>query len=194
MRPRDNPFSAQRLDGLRWRPPAGQPGVDGLLHRLAELGGAAAVVGPKGRGKTTLLECVAEHLEARGETVRRLWLTPHRMPGRRVLHSFPGSVETGDWVLVDGWDHPGRWWRLRLRRAGRRAAGLLVAAHRAHRLPVLLEARSSPRLLAELTGELLAGSDAPETLPAADELFARHAGNLRLALRELYDHCTAVPG
>lgn len=193
MRPRDNPFSAQRIDRLPWRPAAGQPGVDALLERLAKLGGSAAVVGPKGRGKSTLLAAVARLLEDRGLSVRRLRASPHDIPERSALRSFLAAVGEADALLLDGYDHLGVWWRHRVRRAGRRAAVLLVAAHRPGPLPVLLEARSTPELLAELVDELLEGRPPPVPQPPADELFRRHDGNLRLALRELYDRCAAAP-
>jgi hypothetical protein len=35
--------------------------------------------------------------------------------------------------------------------------------------------------------------DAPSAMPAAAELFARHGGNVRDALRELYDVYAAAP-
>jgi len=197
-RARDNPFAAQRIDRLPWRPPAGGPGgdecsLDDLLARFAALGHRAALVGPKGRGKTTLLETLGRRLEAQGLTVRRLVVTPHRRPPRAELHRFLAAPGRRDLLLLDGYDHLTSWTRHHLHRAASRAAGLLVAAHHPRRLPVLLHCTSTPALLRELIDELLSGREAPVPMPSAEELYRRHAGNLRLALRELYDRWAGRP-
>jgi hypothetical protein len=67
--------------------------------------------------------------------------------------------------------------RLRTRRAG----GLVITSHRPGLLPTLFECTTSPELLAEIVGEL-SGADLE-----AGELYERHRGNVRDALRELYD-------
>ena len=63
----------------------------------------------------------------------------------------------------------------------RRAGGLVITSHRPGLLPTLFECETSPELLAGIVGEL-AGSEVE-----AGELWARHRGNVRDALRELYD-------
>ena len=55
------------------------------------------------------------------------------------------------------------------------------------RLPTLIECASSPRLLAGLIAEL---SDQPFD---AESLWLRHRGNIRLALRSLYDMQFLLP-
>ena len=75
----------------------------------------------------------------------------------------------------------------RLARRARSAGGLIITTHRAGRLPVLHRADTSPELLGDLAaslGEPLAPRD-------CRELHARHDGNLRAALGELYDRWTA---
>ena len=75
-------------------------------------------------------------------------------------------------------------WR-RFRWQTRRAGGLIIATHTPGRLPTLIECTTSVGLLERIIHRL-----APDGLDAespAAELFARHRGNIRDALRELYD-------
>jgi hypothetical protein len=81
------------------------------------------------------------------------------------------------------------WFRFRWR--ARRAAGLIVTSHARGRLPLLIECATSPDLLERIVRRL---SPAPAAgAPSAAELFRRHQGNLRDALRELYDFHAAEP-
>lgn len=187
VRPRDNPFAASRVAEMEWR--GGEETVVTLLERLDEMGGRAALVGPKGHGKTTLLDAMERELAARGLRPRRLYVYPDRPLPRQELRRFLSAVGPRDFLLLDGAGHlkPWTWWRIRL--TARRAAGLLVATHEPGLLPTLHPCRTSPELLRDLVDELLAGRQPPVPLPAAEELYQRHAGNLRLALRELYDRC-----
>ena len=185
MRPRENPFASHRVEGLRFR----FAGIDwpGLLARLDELGGRGAIVGPHGSGKTTLLEELADRLYGRGLRVRLLrregW-GPERDPG--------GPISSGDAVLVDGGDRLGGvpWGLLRLR--ARRATVVVLTTHREGRLPTLYHCSTSPTLFAELLGELTGRAPEYHSL-LADELHRRHRGDLRSALRELYDRAASTP-
>ena len=180
------------MDGLAWRPDPGAPDADELLGRLERLGGRGALVAPDGHGKSTLLDALAKRLTDTGHTLRRLTASRDRPLPRRDLRAFRHRVGGGDALLLDGAGHlgPWRWWRVR--RVARRAAVLVVTLHRPGRLPTLAVCTTSPQLLGELIDELLAAADPtldlPE-LPSATELHARHAGNVRNALRELYDRC-----
>jgi hypothetical protein len=82
---------------------------------------------------------------------------------------------------LDGAEQLGRvgWWSF-LRKA-RRARGLVITSHRAGLLPTLVECETSAPLLREIVECLHPGR------PAIDLLFDRHGGNVREALRELYD-------
>ena len=70
----------------------------------------------------------------------------------------------------------------------RAAAGLIVTSHQPGLLPTLHEHSTTPELLAEIVTELGGEAD-PEEIA---ELFARHGGDLRLALRELYDRSAGL--
>jgi len=187
-----NPFAAGRVEALDYRFPEG---VDWpvLWERLEALDFRAALVGPEGRGKTSLLEQLGERLEARGFTSRRATLRrgQRRLPRserRRLLR----DLGPRDVLLIDGVQELSRWSWWRLRRRSRKAGGLVITSHREGVLPTLLRCETSPELLEELVAELL-GREKPEDLAALDlpALYERHGGNVREALWELYDRWAA---
>lgn len=180
-RAKDNPFSAQRLAGLKFRGEA----LETLAGRLEPMGRRAAVVGPHGSGKSTLLRGLLARLAAEGYDVRAVflhlgdrWL---KRNDRRLLFSRLGPQTV---LAVDGAEQLSTlaWRELSLR--SRRAAGLLVTSHREGLLPTLYVCDTTPELLAELARELT-GEELPEAQIA--ELFSRHGGNLHDVFWELYD-------
>lgn len=206
MRARDNPFSVSRVLELRYQfHSQADQGWSSLLSRLEGMRYRAAIIGPHGSGKTTLLEDLGVRLIEQGFRTHRVFLNrqdcayPHEFVAKTV-----GKLSTRDIVLLDGCEQLGLpdWWRFRWQM--RHAGGLVVTTHRAGRLPVLWRCQTNPELLFGLirrlidsyrvdnpTGNLNANVlpeliSAP-TLSEADQLFQHHRGNLRDALRELYD-------
>ena len=184
MRARDNPFSTDRVLRVRYRPQGWT--WEQLLARLEASSYRGAIVGPEGRGKTTLLEDLSERLARQGWGVKPLRLTRERpsFPGR-FLRGFFGDVGRGDVILFDGAEQMGRlaWWSFA--RRARAAGGLVITSHRPGLLPTLVECETSVPLLRDIISELH-----PQTSgPAAEALFRRHRGNVREALWELYDRC-----
>ena len=187
MRARDNPFSTDRVLKIRYRPRGWTWGE--LLDRLQRLNYRAAIVGPEGRGKTTLMEDLEPHLRARGFAVKHLLLTRERPTfDRQWLRDFIAGVSRSDILLFDGAEQLNRlaWWRFR--RLSRRAGGLVITSHRAGLLPTLVECQTDAALLAEIVRELQPGRPGED----AERLLARHQGNVRGALRELYDEHAAT--
>lgn len=182
MRARDNPFASDRVERLRYRLPEGLT-WDELLERLASLRFRAALVGPHGRGKTTLLEELARRLAARGFRVRTVTL---RQDERRIDWGRLRGLGAEDILLLDGAELLGRIAWLRVRLSCRRAGGLIVTSHRPGLLPTLLECETTPELLAALARELT--GDELEV----GELFVRHGGNLRMAFWQMYDRPPAA--
>ena len=185
MKPRDNPFRTSRTDALSFRDFSGTD-IPDLLRRVRTSGGRGAIIGPMGTGKSTLLRELAAALAQEGRNVVRLQMTretPCLSPDDRLLLRRLTMNHT---VCIDGADLLPRrvWWFTR--HACRRASFLLVTSHARPMLPVLYRTNPTPALLLELTRELLAGAP-PLTEPEGRDLFNTSQGNIREALRALYD-------
>jgi hypothetical protein len=218
VKARDNPFRAARvLSAIRYELPAGngdegddargdddrgddarrddhRAGAISLLPRLEALRYRAAIVGPHGSGKTTLLEDLEGVLAERGFRITHVRLDTDgpRLP--REWQSSARRFTAGDIVCLDGAEQLGAIAWLRFRWRVRRASGLIITTHGPGRLATLIECTTSVSLLHRIIQRLaLDGPDAPAVAPPAAELFARHRGNLRDALRELYDVYAATP-
>jgi hypothetical protein len=164
-------------------------GWEEFLARLRDLEGRGAIVGPEGSGKTTLLEDLAALLERRERSVSLVMLSAkERGLSSRQRRSVLEAATRRSFLLVDGADAlaPGAW-RALLREGGR-AGGFVVTTHAEGLLPTLWRTRTSPDLFAKTVQELTGAGPEAFGRPAED-LFRSHAGNLREALRELYDVC-----
>lgn len=189
MRARDNPFAAQRLEAISYRLDA--IGWENLIGRLAAFRFRAALVGLHGRGKTTLLEELARRLAQRGFRIRTSLLHEgDRRLSRMQRKTLFRGLTIEDVLFVDGAEQLSRLAWLEILVRSRAAGGLVITSHRTGLLPTLHECRTSPDLLEEIVAEL-AGPDAAVPLPSPEELFVRHDGNVRDALRELYDRCAS---
>ncbi len=183
MRARDNPYRAERLHALAFR----FAGADweSLWTRLGDLGGQGCVVGPKGSGKTTLLLELAAFLRGKGMTVRRHAFRTDETVSREDLDQFVESLDGGGLLILDGADLLGPLQWRRIKNAVRGGRGLIASSHRRPLLPVLYRCRPTPALLEDLIDQLHPRGGCGQ--PAAVELHARHGGNIREALRELFD-------
>lgn len=182
MKARDNPYRSEQVLKIRYRFQTGTLGE--TLARLEQLGFRAAIVGPEGSGKTTLLEDLQEPLAAQGRRLHWFRLTREfpRFSSSRQLRLKQGFTRN-DIILFDGAEVLG-WFRFQwFRRQTRRAGGLIITTHRPGYLPTLLRTKTSPKLLKEILSTL-----DPHAAPAdVSSLFHRNQGNLREALREMYD-------
>jgi hypothetical protein len=187
MRARDNPFATARVhripyrfEGLTW---------DEFLERVAGAKYRGAIVGPEGAGKSTLLVELRLRLAGLGFEPVPLQLTQEtpRFPGP-TLRALARTLTKRHVVLLDGAEQMSRcaWWRFR--RLSRRAGGLIITAHRSGLLPTLLSCETTPELLGKIVSRLL-GEDYAMSREEFQRLYARHHGNVRDALRELYDTC-----
>ena len=70
--------------------------------------------------------------------------------------------------------------------SGTRLPGLVVTSHRGGLLPTLHLALTSPALLREVVAEVITPAPLPPTIDI-ERLYEAHEGNLRNALRGLYD-------
>jgi DNA replication protein DnaC len=101
MRARDNPFAVNRVLAIRYR----LSGVtwEELLARLSDLRFRAALVGPHGHGKTTLLEDLGERLGSQGFRVRTATLHEgERRLGAQRESALFRDPDPRDLLLVDG--------------------------------------------------------------------------------------------
>lgn len=182
MRARDNPFATERVLRERYRLDAS--GWALLQARLRSLRHRGAIIGPHGSGKTTLLEDLAVRLNANGWRVAHVQLTSEFPgPGPELSARELRKLGPRDVLLLDGAEQLSRWHWLRVRLLTRRIGGLIITTHEAGRLPTLWRCSTTPELLRDLSGSL----GVPLAEGDAVELFSRHSGNLRNALRELYD-------
>lgn len=188
LRPADNPFRVDRLHALEFRLP-GDATWESLLRNLQRVRFRAAIVGAHGSGKTTLLHALAPRLEAIGFRPRMIFRSADVLDGSDDGYGQPwdetiATLEDRDVLLVDGYGHLPTLSRLRLRSRAAKAAGIIATAHARCDLPTILDTETSPTLLDDLVRQLTGqGLDAAENAT----LYARHRGNLRDALRELYD-------
>jgi energy-coupling factor transporter ATP-binding protein EcfA2 len=164
-------------------------GWEDLFARLADLEGRGAIVGPEGSGKTTLLEDLAALLERRGRSVSLLTLSAgeHGLSSRQRRSALEAATSRS-FLLVDGADVLAPRALRALIREGGAAGGFVVTTHNEGLLPTLWRTRTSPDLFAKTVQELTGAGPEAFGRPVED-LFRSHTGNLREALRELYDVC-----
>jgi hypothetical protein len=95
-------------------------------------------------------------------------------------------------VLLDGAEQMSWWAWASFRWRVRRAGGLIITAHRTGLLPTVITCRTNAELLSQIVGRLL-GEE--QTIPREEieQLLQRYHGNIREALRELYDTFSAKP-
>lgn len=182
-----NPFATRHTRPGRL-PPLDLAGraidVAALVAKLSNLP-AAAIVGPHGTGKSTLLRAVERELAAAGQSAGIVQLR-HRGDLLTVLAMLL-RADRGCVLGVDGWERSGPVAAAAIRGlAGARGVRLLVTTHRPAWMPTIASTAASLPLLEALVarlpdhGGLIAADDLTETL-------ARHAGNLRDVLADLYD-------
>lgn len=179
VRPSENPFRSAAVDALRYQP---EPETLGqIAARFGAMGFRGALIGPHGHGKSTLMRELAKidpPGDADSHPVVQIAADLSNIHALRShLRHLPGVL------MVDGYDLlPPRW-----RFAVWKRKTVLITAHRPTRVPTLLRCESSPALLARLIGRLSPDIGAGLGGAEVDRLLRAHRGNVRDALRELYD-------
>ncbi len=182
-----NPFATEFVEQVPFRFACGN--WDQQLARLAALRFRAAITGPKGTGKTTLLEQLAGRLESRfpGTTVGSVCFDQAADDHQALLSHWLGKKRHGTVLLVDGMERLSMTRRCRLL-ASRRdpRGGLIVTSHRRCRLPVWIRCQGNAAVLQHVLDQLNVQLDAGLWSEACDQLQHRH-GDIRSVLRYLYD-------
>jgi hypothetical protein len=186
--PAENPFCTRRIKPgavpYSFPPDAG---FETILARLQNTAGWGEIIGPHGSGKSTLLAGLIPAIHAAGWRTQLIELhdAERRLPVN--LRQIP-ETDSPFMLIVDGYEQLGRLSRFHLKRhCRRRGWGLIVTSHRPAGLPELFDTAVSPDLANHIVQELLKQSDysiSPQEIAAR---LARHEGNLRELLFDLYD-------
>ncbi len=198
-----NPFSTAAIQAgsIAYRFPAAVAGLESaaqLIERLKRTcHGRAAIVGPHGTGKTTLLCTLAESLEQTFERVQ--W--ERCIAGDQVSHRIRfDHAQSPRLIVIDGFEQLALWRRWWLRIQTRyHQCGMLVTTHRKPMgLPVLIHTSVSVDLAQTIVRELVKDQMREEYqayfVKLVPTLLARQQGNLRETLFALYDAYEARRG
>jgi hypothetical protein len=186
---RTNPFCAARL----------RPGtidfvfeqgksLEQLVDALAANAWRGQITGGHGTGKSTLLAALTPAMEGRGRRVKSITLGAGQghLP-RRFLRFLRRNAGIGV-AAVDGVEQLHIWNRLLLKRfCQKHAVGLIVASHRSAHLPSLYATAVDEARAWSVVQRLQDGFPPHIQIGDLVERLARHLGNLRETLFELYD-------
>ena len=185
MRPADNPFRSECLQSIPYIFPNGD--WDILLNHLQSCGNRGAIVGACGTGKSTLLIQMEERFKEKKHQTIRLFLNDrNRREAGTHLHHFFKKMTQEKVVFLDGAEqlNPWQWWWFLFQ--SRHTSGLIVTCHHEKHLPWVFKTSSTPPLLSEIINQLL--KDEKIRINIDHELlYKKHHGNIREALREMYD-------
>ncbi len=184
----ENPFCSRRIrpGAMPYLFPPGQSAQD-LVAVLRRADWWGEIIGPHGSGKSALLAACTAVLDQAGRPTRLVALhdgqrrLPPGLTDDRQL--APSTV-----VMVDGYEQLSWWSRWRLKgRCRRGGLGLLVTAHRTVGLPRIAQTAPSLELAERIVAQLTADRRPPVDSGSIRECYARHRGNLREVLFDLYD-------
>lgn len=176
---------------LVWRSRSGES-LEDIANRFHSLHARAAIVGPHGTGKSTLLENLAPLIATQASSVVWLKLRGRLASCRTVLQCYRQWARQGTLLIVDGYEQLpliARPCLLFLSRLAR--ASLLITSHRSTALPTLVETSVDEQLARDLLDELLpldlCQREKLLELSLLRQMLAKHDGNLREVFMELYD-------
>lgn len=183
-----NPFATRHVRPGTIRPltaDAVSRDVPALVAAIKATGGNAAIVGPHGTGKSTLLVAIAAELAAEGRLAGLV-----QVRGGRDLAAglwLVGRARRGSTACLDGWERLGWAGRTGMRLLARLlGCRLVVTSHRPAGLGLSVPTAASLPLLEAI---VVALPDHGGLIRPADiaEAYTRHGGNLRESLADLYD-------
>ncbi len=188
MNGEENPFCSRRIrpGAMPFLFPSGQ-GAEQLVERLERTEWRGQITDPHGSGKSSLLAALVPAIERTGRQVLLIELHD----GQRRLP--PGAVDALDpsrssLVAVDGYEQLSSWSRISLQRAcRRRRLGLIVTSHVPVGLPDLATTSVDLALARQVVERMQEGHPALITQDDVAAMFAKHNGDLREMLFDLYD-------
>jgi energy-coupling factor transporter ATP-binding protein EcfA2 len=158
-----------------------------MVERLKNAKWRGEIIGPHGSGKSSLLAAILPIIEREGrspllielhDSQRSLPLNLARDP-RLTPHCI---------VVVDGYEQLSRWNRGRfLHHCQKHEIGILVTAHQSVGMPLVFHAQPNQTLAEQIVAQLLGDRKSFLSREAIHECFARHHGDLREMLFNLYD-------
>jgi len=190
VKPSENPFRSARVDALAYRLTglgvSVSAGLEHLEPRLRQTQFRGAIVGPHGHGKSTLMRQLLK-LQTPPDIGQPFFIQV-KADGSNTVQVREHLKRPTGLLLLDGYDLMS----VRMRSALWRRRHVVVTSHFKTALPTLHRCETSAALLGELIGEL-----SPATRQSMDEgqlaaLFDKHQGNLRDALREMYDRAASL--
>jgi len=180
---RHNPLSIDRVSSLAFLFKTGE--WTEHLEKLKKLNYRAAIVGIQGSGKTTLLRNLDKQL-CNLEIKTHLLFVPRSTENQsRLLNNALEKSRNGAILLIDGIERLGLLKRMSLLNKTRSAEGLIITSHLTCRLPTWIHCRTNPALMANVLTKLCLDHEEVQTAGAI--AFEKSAGNIRLALFDLYD-------
>lgn len=187
---RQNPLSIENVTRMEFR--FAKSDWDFEIAKLESLRFRAAVVGHQGSGKSTLLRGLNTRLQNMGLATHYLFIPSvetwqsesARFCVKTAIHDAIAASVNGKKVLLDGFERIGFRLRLSLLRKTRRSS-LVITTHTPCKLPTWIQCRTDQQLMKDLLIEL--GFEQKEILLAGKHAFEEHGGNVRMALRDLYD-------
>jgi hypothetical protein len=185
MRAKDNPFRVSRVNEIKYL--FSDTDWPEVMNRLEELDFRAAIVGNHGSGKSKLLNEFEPRLIEKGFVIQRLFLNQEKRkfpPG--FLSEFFSELTSNTIILFDGAEQLSNIAWNRFKKKALKAKGLIITCHEPGMLPALVETSSSIEVFRKILMQI-----APDEVPGLESklepLFNKHSGNLRDAIRELYD-------
>lgn len=183
-----NPFATRHVRPGKVRPLMASGMIRDLPALVASIeaaGGNAAIIGPHGTGKSTLLVAIAAELAADDRLAGFVQFRCRRdlLAGLRLV----GQARRGSTACLDGWERLGWAGRAGVRLLARLlGCRLVVTSHRPAGLGLsVLTAGSLPLLEAIVAA--LPDHGGLIRRPDIAAAYVRHGGNLRESLADLYD-------
>lgn len=185
MKASANPFRSSCVDQLRYALPADT--LEALVdHALSE--SCSCLLGPKGTGKTTLLEDLDPHLQQRGRETHWIRLTLESTQADRAaaiaeIHSL-GPQHA---CLFDGAEVLSFWqWRRACRTARSNGFTLIATLHRKRSVPILRHTQADWPLMEQFVRQLAGKHYSDQLLEHAQQAFQANHGNMREVFRACY--------